>query len=400
MRRSREADDEATQRAAAVRVPVPGARAFFLDVTDDGVRGLPPGHHRETSAAQQQYRRGIVADGLVEAGGFVETTALVAKALTSSRVLSEDYATLSDYAPEAFALFNNMKLPAGVLTAGMIAIGFATRFPELPRDTPDRVYSPEIRSRCDQLDRLHIVVALISVTSELIVVLWSAVSVNQLTERTFAPAYSVWDLIRRDCDLPWSGINSHFIIGIIGFITMLWLRAYVMLLTAKASRFLMGAASSGTGAALCLCVSIVNRGVEAGGGGGNRYGSTILDLFQHYIELLLQFSIDLDSPGPLQLSAVVLESTSLFCLLAVLLTENDAAKYEARKKDEWCDLTFFDTLVKNGDGMENMSAQDLDQLKSCLALEEEDRRRQENPSLEEEEEEKKRQVDDSNSGVV
>jgi len=325
----------------------------------------------------------------------LETSIVVAKALTVAKPVLEDHAS------EAFALFNNMKLPAGVLTAGMISIGFATRFPELPRDTVDKVYSPVIRSRCDQLDRLHIVVALISVTSELIVVLWSAVEVNQLTERTFAPAYSVWDLIQRDCDLPWSGINSHFIIGIIGFITMLWLRAYVMLLTAKASRFLMGAASTGTAAALCLCVSIVNRGVEAGGGGGNRYGSTILDLFQHYISLLLKFSIDAYSPGPLQLSALGLEITSLCCLLAVLLTENDATKYEARNKEEWCDLTSFDTIMQNGEGIDNISTTDMDKLKSCWLLEEEERRRQENPSVQEKEEDKKRLLDDANgSGVV
>ena len=38
----------------------------------------------------------------------------------------------------------------------------------------------------------------------------------------------VWDLIHRDCDLAWSAVNSHFILGIMGFTSMLWLRAYVM----------------------------------------------------------------------------------------------------------------------------------------------------------------------------
>jgi hypothetical protein len=99
-------------------------------------------------------------------------------------------AALADYAPAAATLFNNMKLPAAVVTAGMISLGFATRFPELPRDTLDKVYPQEQRALCAKLDRLHIVLGLISVTSELIVVLWAAVSVNQLTERAYDPAYS------------------------------------------------------------------------------------------------------------------------------------------------------------------------------------------------------------------
>jgi hypothetical protein len=99
-------------------------------------------------------------------------------------------AVLSDYAPAAATLFNNMKLPAAVVTAGMISLGFATRFPELPRDTLDKVYPQEQRALCAKLDRLHIVLGLISVTSELIVVLWAAVSVNQLTERAYEPASS------------------------------------------------------------------------------------------------------------------------------------------------------------------------------------------------------------------
>lgn len=83
-----------------------------------------------------------------------------------------------------------MKLPAAVVTAGMISLGFATRFPELPSDSLDKVYPTNIRQLVTKLDRLHIVLGLISVTSELIVVLWAAVEVNQLTERVYLPAYS------------------------------------------------------------------------------------------------------------------------------------------------------------------------------------------------------------------
>jgi len=244
-------------------------------------------------------------------------------------------AELADYAPAATSLFNNMKLPAAVVTAGMISLGFATSFPELPRETPANIkaYPPELRDRCESLRRLHIVVALIAVTSELIVVMWSAVEVNQLTEKRFDLAASVWDLVQRDCDLAWSAVNSHFVLGIIGFVTMLILRSYVMLLAAEASAALMTAALTGTGAALCLMISIVNRGVESGGGNGQRYGNTILDLFQHYAVLLFQASVDDVSPGPLQLAAIVLEITSLVFMANVLLFQNGKMEYEEEEED-------------------------------------------------------------------
>lgn len=219
---------------------------------------------------------------------------------SSLRVAPLDHAVaspvLADYAPAATSLFNNMKLPAAVVTAGMISLGFATSFPELPDDTPTRRYSARVRRRCDTLRRVHIVTALVSVTSELIVVMWAAVEVNQLTERVYRPAGSVWDLIDRDCDLAWSAVNSHFVLGIVGFVTMLALRAYVMLLAAEASAALTAAASTGTAAALCLMISVVNRGVEAGGGEGVGYGRTIVDLIGHYAALLLDAATDAESP--------------------------------------------------------------------------------------------------------
>jgi len=306
---------------------------------------------------------------------------------------------LMDYAPAAASMFNNMKLPASVMTAGMISIGFATRFPELPRDSLGRVYPKELRQRCAKLDRLHIVIGLISVTSELIVVLWAAVEFNQLTERSFEPTRSVWELIHNECDLAWSAVNSHYILGIIGFSAMLWLRAYVMLLSAKASRKLMLAASTGTAAALCLMVSIVNRGVEAGGGNVNdSYGSSILDLFQHYISLLLQAGMNSDSPGPLQLLALILEITSLSFLFVVLLQENDA-EFEEQMDDDSCPIDLYD-LLEDDKEVAKLSQKELDKLETCIVLEGKEQMRRDDPAApslleEEEEEDKRRQLDES-----
>jgi len=284
--------------------------------------------------------------------------------------------------------------PTSVRSAGMISLGFATRFPELPRDTPERIYPLEQRQLCSKLDRLHIVLGVISVTSELIVVLWSAVEVNQLTERAYEPAYSVWNLIHRDCDLAWSAVNSHFILGIIGFVGMLWLRAHVMLLSAKASRKLQVAASSGTGAALCLMVSIVNRGVETGGGNSlDSYGHNILDLVSHYVALLLQAATNERSPGLLQFSALVLEFISLSFLFLVLLQESDYGFEERIDEDSSLGVNCDKKALE-------LSAKELNNLNKCVEVEDAKRVRKSSEELlaqitEEEEEETRRKLDDS-----
>eukprot|EP00574_Skeletonema_japonicum_P001054 CAMPEP_0201741880 /NCGR_PEP_ID=MMETSP0593-20130828/47036_1 /ASSEMBLY_ACC=CAM_ASM_000672 /TAXON_ID=267983 /ORGANISM="Skeletonema japonicum, Strain CCMP2506" /LENGTH=402 /DNA_ID=CAMNT_0048236219 /DNA_START=24 /DNA_END=1232 /DNA_ORIENTATION=+ len=309
--------------------------------------------------------------------------------------LATETPLLADYAPAAATLFNNMKLPAAVVTAGMISLGFATRFPELPRDTLEKVYPQSLRARCAKLERLHIVLGLVSVTSELIVVLWAAVAVNQLTERVYEPAVSVWDLIHRDCDLAWSAVNSHYILGIIGFTGMLWLRAYVMLLAASASKSLVNAASTGTAAATCLMVSIVNRGVESGGGTSvDRYGNTILDLFTHYAALLLKVATDEASPGPLQLSAMVLEIASLCFMFHVLITESDA-KFEEQLTDEHsCPVDAYDVL-RDDNEVSKLTKIEVEKLKTCVDLGEEEDKRQRIREWVLDGEDEREEVDDS-----
>lgn len=280
--------------------------------------------------------------------------------LNAAVVVAPIVSDFADFTPLATSLFNNMKLPAAVVTAGMISLGFATGFPVLPEDTFERQYSPKLRKRCESLRRLHIVLALVSVTSELIAVLWAAVEVNQLTERTFLPAPSVWGLIQRDCDLAWSAVNSHFVIGIIGFVAMLWTRAYVMLLAAEASSAVMIAAQSGTAAALCLMISIVNRGVQMGGGEGIGYGKTILDLLQHYSVLLFQCATDADSPGALELSAIILEATSLSFSVYILLFEDDKMQDE-----ETCPVVDLDFLDDP-----SLTRKEREKIDICMAIDE------------------------------
>jgi hypothetical protein len=134
-----------------------------------------------------------------------------------------------------------------------------------------------------------------SLASLLVAVMCSSVAVNQLTENKPDLAASVWDLLQRDYALPWAAVNSHFVLGMIGFMWLIGTKAYFM----GGGPAAFGLAMSGVSA----MVSIVNRGVASGGGKvGQRYGRSIIGLFRSYLSLLWNRSKE--SFGPLEYVAV------------------------------------------------------------------------------------------------
>jgi len=130
-------------------------------------------------------------------------------------------------------------------------------------------------------------------------------------------------------------------------------------------------------------VSIVNRGVENGGGNDvDRYGSSILDLFGHYAMLLVQAASDFggNTPGPFQLMAILLEITSLSLLFVVLLTESDADFEERLDEEESCPLDTYD-ILNDEEKVEKISSREMEKLKTCMVLEEEELKRRGDPSM-------------------
>lgn len=293
------------------RVSLPSWLIFLLVVLSfkAGSRNIVDGFHLSLPIRRSSYTK------LIQSQPTTKRRPSCGKQTFCSPTQLRD-AILADYSSAATALFDNMKTPASILAAGMISIGFLAPF-QIPPPIADQ---PKMVKRVKLLKRAYILVTLISFCSELLAVMWATVAVNQLTERSLPPAESVWDLLQRDCDLSWAAVNSHFVVGLVGFMYMVGIRGYVMLLAAEASEVLIVATLSGVGSALLLMVSVVNRGVESGGGDGIGYGATVLDLFGHYVYLLYQRAVDRDSFGPLELSAIVLEAMSVaFALYAILL---------------------------------------------------------------------------------
>ena len=62
---------------------------------------------------------------------------------------------------------------------------------------------------------------------------------------------------------------------------------------------------------LLLMVSIVNRGVAAGGGQGSGYGNTVFSLIGHYVILLAKRATTVGSMGPLEISSITVFAWSI-----------------------------------------------------------------------------------------
>ena len=216
-------------------------------------------------------------------------------------------ASLSQFAPAAASLFNNMKTPASILAGSMVPLGFLTPLPVIETDS-------ETKKVLDQrLRKIHMFIAVVSLCSELIAVMWATVAVNQLTETIVAPAESVWHLLQRDFNLEWLAVNSHFVIGMFGFMSMLGIRVY---LSAIAAGFQITGANSVLSmatAGLLLMVSIVNRGVAAGEGGryGWKFGGSVVSLISGYVHMFFKRALTPVSFGPVEIASFGFSMVSL-----------------------------------------------------------------------------------------
>ncbi|CAB9515360.1 expressed unknown protein [Seminavis robusta] len=210
------------------------------------------------------------------------------------------------YTGQAIGLFNNMKTPASIIAGALVPLGFLAPLPLKGEPGESKVEK--------RLRKFYYVLSVTTLATELIAVMWATVATNGLTERIIAPADSVWGLLKRDFELEWAAVNTHFVVGMLGFLAMIGSRAYFMAQKGLLGRSVMGIAASG----LCLMVSIVNRGVAAGGGvqeftGSNmRYGSDVLALMKRYATLLLARALARNTFGPIEILSVSIFLVSVY----------------------------------------------------------------------------------------
>jgi len=199
-------------------------------------------------------------------------------------------ASLAQYAPAAATLFGNMIVPASILGGAIIPMSFASGLD---------FYSDKNESKfAILLRKVFPFASVASLASFVVSVLWSTITVNQLTENQPALAASVWDLLCRDYALPWAAVNSHFVLGMLGYMWLIATKAFFM---GGRQPAIFGLAISG----LLFMLSIVNRGVAKGGGTEvHRFGANIFGLLNSYFSLL--FRRARENFGPLEMLAAAL----------------------------------------------------------------------------------------------
>ena len=204
------------------------------------------------------------------------------------------HVSLQQFAPAAISLFDNMRTPAAILAGGIVPAGIAAGFPSLVNPKDGKVAA--------LLARLFPLVAISSLTSLLISVMWATVAVNQLTETTVPMAESVWHLLMRDYELAWAGVNTHFFMGMLGFMFVIGSRVYLTESRGPIGKSVGGIAASG----MLLMISIINRGVAAGNQKGMRYGTNVLALVSRYLQLLISRAMSMKTFGPMEVAAAVM----------------------------------------------------------------------------------------------
>jgi hypothetical protein len=239
--------------------------------------------------------------------------------------------SLAQYSSQVIALFNNMKVPASVLAGALVPLGVLSPLPVEIRDTkkaiPATSTTPASTSKNQgknlqaqvvqqrtvvidesesmlirRLRKVYSVVALLSLLSNLIAVMWATEAVNQLTELFVAPAESAWHLIQRDYEIQWVATNAHFVFGMFGFAFCIGLRCYLHAgpYHPVLGRSLASLAVSG----LLLMMSIVNRGVAVENGNFKGGATNVWSLLVKYIQLLINRELNSKTMGFLEISAV------------------------------------------------------------------------------------------------
>jgi xanthosine utilization system XapX-like protein len=190
---------------------------------------------------------------------------------------------VADYSSQASGLFNNMRAPASFVAGVLLGASFSL----LPAATD----TPAV----GLVKRLHMLIGLASVSSELVAITACTVSINKLSELKLPPTAGVYSLLMCDPDveLSWLAANVNFFAGLFGLMLMTGVRGYLAL-SVSCGPLWGGAAACIAAAAGLQMASMINRGIASGGGSmlcgplqaRPRFGRSLLGLVWRYVSVL------------------------------------------------------------------------------------------------------------------
>ena len=201
---------------------------------------------------------------------------------------------LADHTAAAAALFNNMRTPAALIGASIVPLGILSA--PIVESTDD---AREIR-----LKNANMLLAIISLLNQVLAIVYSTVAVNKIAELTYDPTEGVAQFIEKYHELSWVGTNVHFLLGLMGFACLALAKPYHVY-----GKNVGDIAACWIGAAMVMCISIVNRGISAYGAMDDsslQFANNLGGLVVTYVKLLLQECMTLNVLPILSLGLVLL----------------------------------------------------------------------------------------------
>ena len=201
---------------------------------------------------------------------------------------------LADHTAAAAALFNNMRTPAALIGASVVPLGILSA----------PIVESTDNARAIRLKNANMLLAIVSLLNQVLAIVYSTVAVNKIAELTYEPTEGVAQFIERYHELSWVGTNVHFLLGLMGFACLTLAKPYHMY-----GKNVGDIAACWIGAAMVMCISIVNRAISAGHGTMDdpslQFANNLGGLVVTYVKLLLQECMTLNVLPILSLGLVL-----------------------------------------------------------------------------------------------
>ena len=216
----------------------------------------------------------------------------------------------ADHSGAASTLFNNMRIPAALIGASIVPLGLLSA----------PIVESTDNARAIRWKNANMMLAIVSLV---IAIVHSTVAVNKIAELTYEPTEGVSQFMEKYHELSWIGTNVHFLLGLMGFACLALVKPYYLY-----GKNVGDACACWIGAAMALCISIVNRGISQGYG-SEGFANNLGGLMVTYAKLPLKECLTLN----VQQNVLLLSSFGLVLASIVPVTRAWRSAREVVKRD-------------------------------------------------------------------
>ena len=219
----------------------------------------------------------------------------------------------ADHSGAASTLFNNMRIPAALIGASIVPLGLLSA----------PIVESTDNAHAIRWKNANMLLAVVSLMNQVVAIVYSTVAVNKIAELTYEPTEGVSQFMEKYHELSWIGTNAHFLLGLMGFACLALVKPYYLY-----GKNVGDACACWIGAAMTLCISIVNRGISQGHG-SDGFADNLGGLMVSYAKLLLKECLTLN----VQQNVLLLLSFGLVLASIVPVTRAWRSAREVGKRD-------------------------------------------------------------------